>query len=147
HNYDSNETDNYAANAPFPVPGSSGFLMRSLSRVAAPAKTLLPAMREKLGVKLEQATIGGVNVFVLTPQTIAPESWQSCPEQGCALDLLDTPGARVVRVSRRLPHGSTSCDRAFQRSTGVHGLLQFLGPVFVLSRRNPPMVFGIWIAK
>ena len=64
-----------------------------------------------------------------------------------AMDLLDTPGARVVRVSRRLPHGSTSCDRAFQRSTGVHGLLQFLGPVFVLSRRNPPMVFGIWIAK
>ena len=32
----------------------------------------------------------------------------SRPEQGCALDLLDTPGARVVRVSRRLPHGSTS---------------------------------------
>ena len=63
------------------------------------------------------------------------------------LDLLDTPGARVVRVFRRLPHGSTSCDRAFQRSTGVHGLLQFLGPVFVLSRRNPPIVFGIWIAK
>jgi hypothetical protein len=31
-------------------------------------------MREKLGVKLEQATIGGVNVFVLTPQTIAPEN-------------------------------------------------------------------------
>jgi epsilon-lactone hydrolase len=45
-----------------------------VSKVAAPAKTLLPAMREKLGVKLEQATIGGVNVFVLTPQTIAPEN-------------------------------------------------------------------------
>jgi epsilon-lactone hydrolase len=45
-----------------------------VAKVAAPAKTLLPAMREKLGVKLEQATIGGVNVYVLTPQTIAPEN-------------------------------------------------------------------------
>src|SRR6478672_12502731 len=45
-----------------------------VAKVAAPAKTLLPAMREKLGVKLEQATIAGVNVFVLTPQTIAPEN-------------------------------------------------------------------------
>ena len=31
-------------------------------------------MREKLGVKLEQTTMGGVNVFVLSPQTIAPEN-------------------------------------------------------------------------
>jgi hypothetical protein len=45
-----------------------------VAKVAAPAKALLPAMREKLGVKLEQATIGGVNVFVLSPQTIAPEN-------------------------------------------------------------------------
>jgi monoterpene epsilon-lactone hydrolase len=45
-----------------------------VAKVAAPAKTLLPAMREKLGVKLEQATMGGVNVFILTPQTIAPEN-------------------------------------------------------------------------
>jgi len=45
-----------------------------VAKVAAPAKTLLPAMREKLGVKLEPATIGGVNVFVLTPQAIAPEN-------------------------------------------------------------------------
>jgi len=45
-----------------------------VAKVAAPAKTLLPAMREKLGVKQEQATIGGVNVFTLTPQTIAPEN-------------------------------------------------------------------------
>src|SRR5215471_16231567 len=45
-----------------------------VAKVAAPAKTLLPAMREKLGVKLEQMTIGGVNVYVLTPQTIAPEN-------------------------------------------------------------------------
>ena len=45
-----------------------------VAKIAAPAKTLLPTMREKLGVKLEQATIGGVNVFVLTPQTIAPEN-------------------------------------------------------------------------
>lgn len=45
-----------------------------IARVAAPAKTLLPAMREKLGVKIEQATMAGVNVFILTPQTIAPEN-------------------------------------------------------------------------
>src|SRR6516225_2768228 len=45
-----------------------------VARVAAPAKTLLPTMREKLGVKLEQTTIGGVNVFILTPRTIAPEN-------------------------------------------------------------------------
>ena len=45
-----------------------------VAKVAAPAKTLLPAMREKLGVKQEQATIGGVNVYILTPQTIAPEN-------------------------------------------------------------------------
>jgi epsilon-lactone hydrolase len=45
-----------------------------VAKVAAPAKTLLPAMREKLGVKLEQTSMGGVNVFVLSPQTIAPEN-------------------------------------------------------------------------
>jgi epsilon-lactone hydrolase len=45
-----------------------------VAKVAAPAKTLLPAMREKLGVKLEPTTMGGVNVFILTPQTIAPEN-------------------------------------------------------------------------
>jgi acetyl esterase/lipase len=45
-----------------------------VAKVAAPAKTLLPAMREKLGVKLEQTSMDGVNVFVLTPQTIAPEN-------------------------------------------------------------------------
>jgi acetyl esterase/lipase len=45
-----------------------------VAKVAAPAKTLLPAMREKLGVTQEQATIAGVNVFILTPQTIAPEN-------------------------------------------------------------------------
>ena len=45
-----------------------------VAKVAAPAKTLLPAMREKLGVKLEQTSMGGVNVFVLTPQAIAPEN-------------------------------------------------------------------------
>jgi acetyl esterase/lipase len=45
-----------------------------VAKVAAPAKTLLPAMREKLGVKQEQTTIGGVNVFILTPQNIAPEN-------------------------------------------------------------------------
>ena len=45
-----------------------------VAKVAAPAKTLLPAMREKLGVKLEQTTMGGVNVFVLSPQAIAPEN-------------------------------------------------------------------------
>ena len=45
-----------------------------VAKVAAPAKTLLPAMREKLGVRLEPATIAGVNVFILTPQTIAPEN-------------------------------------------------------------------------
>src|SRR5262249_35840961 len=45
-----------------------------VAKVAAPAKTLLPTMREKLAVKLEQTTVGGVNVFVLSPQTIAPEN-------------------------------------------------------------------------
>src|SRR5262249_17267226 len=45
-----------------------------VAKVAAPAKTLLPAMREKLGVSSEPATIGGVKVFVLTPKTIAPEN-------------------------------------------------------------------------
>ena len=45
-----------------------------VAKVAAPAKTLLPAMREKLGVKLEPTTIGGVKAFVLTPEVIAPEN-------------------------------------------------------------------------
>src|ERR1700749_573449 len=31
-----------------------------VAKVAAPAKSLLPAMRENLGVKLEQTTMGGV---------------------------------------------------------------------------------------
>src|SRR5271166_673449 len=44
-----------------------------VAKVAAPAKTLLPAMRENLGVRLEQASMGGVNILVLTPQAIAPE--------------------------------------------------------------------------
>src|SRR5262245_9152512 len=45
-----------------------------VATVAARARTILPAMREKLGVKLEQTTIGGINVYVLTPKTIAPEN-------------------------------------------------------------------------
>jgi monoterpene epsilon-lactone hydrolase len=64
-----------AAPAPWDIhPKSIAEWKELVTKVAAPAKTLLPAMREKLGVKLEQATIGGVNVFVLTPQTIAPEN-------------------------------------------------------------------------
>ena len=38
------------------------------------ANTLFPAMREKLEVKLESVTIGGVKAFVLTPKVIAPEN-------------------------------------------------------------------------
>jgi monoterpene epsilon-lactone hydrolase len=45
-----------------------------VAKVAAPAKTLLPAMREKLGVKLEPTTIAGVKAFVLTPQIITSEN-------------------------------------------------------------------------
>ena len=45
-----------------------------VAKVAAPAKTLLPAMREKLAVKLEPTTIGGVKAFILTPEVIAPEN-------------------------------------------------------------------------
>jgi monoterpene epsilon-lactone hydrolase len=55
-------------------PKSIGEWKELVAVVAASAKTVLPVMREKLGVKLEQATMGGVNVFVLTPQTIAPEN-------------------------------------------------------------------------
>jgi monoterpene epsilon-lactone hydrolase len=45
-----------------------------VAKVAGPAKTLLPAMREKLGVKLEPTTMAGVKAFILTPPTIAPEN-------------------------------------------------------------------------
>jgi epsilon-lactone hydrolase len=45
-----------------------------VAKVAAPAKSLLPTIREKLGVKLEQTTMAGVNVFVLSPLAIAPEN-------------------------------------------------------------------------
>ena len=34
----------------------------------------LPAMREKLGVKFEQATIGGVNCYILTPDDIPEQN-------------------------------------------------------------------------
>ncbi|MFL6798949.1 MAG: alpha/beta hydrolase [Xanthobacteraceae bacterium] len=64
-----------AAPAPWDIhPKNIAEWKELVAKVAAPAKTLLPAMREKLGVKLEQTTMGGVNVFVLTPQTIAPEN-------------------------------------------------------------------------
>ena len=45
-----------------------------VAKVAGPAKTLLPAMREKLGVQLEPITIAGVKAFVLTPRIITPEN-------------------------------------------------------------------------
>jgi epsilon-lactone hydrolase len=45
-----------------------------VARVAAPARTALPAMREKLGVTMESTTIAGVKAFILTPRTIAPEN-------------------------------------------------------------------------
>ena len=45
-----------------------------VAKVAGPAKTLLPAMREKLGVQLEPITIAGVKAFVLTPRIIRPEN-------------------------------------------------------------------------
>ena len=64
-----------AAPAPWDIhPKSIAEWKELVAKVAAPAKTLLPAMREKLGVKLDQTTMGGVNVFVLSPQTIAPEN-------------------------------------------------------------------------
>jgi hypothetical protein len=80
---------------------------------------------------------------------IHPEivGWSTAPRGRVINESLGQVPKKHLRPRNAPPHGSTSCDRAFQRSTGVHGLLQFLRPVFVLSRRNPPIVFGIWIAK
>src|SRR5205807_905295 len=40
--------------------------------LAAPAAAAQPAIREKLGVKLETAMMGGVKVYILTPKEISP---------------------------------------------------------------------------
>ena len=34
----------------------------------------LPALREKLGVKVEPLTIGGVKAYMVTPRNIPPEN-------------------------------------------------------------------------
>jgi epsilon-lactone hydrolase len=41
---------------------------------AAAAMQTLPALRKELGVKVEPMTIGGVKVFMVTPQSIPPEN-------------------------------------------------------------------------
>src|SRR5262249_47746599 len=35
---------------------------------------VLPGLREKLGVRIEQVTVGGVNCYVLTPDTIPEQN-------------------------------------------------------------------------
>jgi epsilon-lactone hydrolase len=41
---------------------------------AAPVLAALPELRRRLGVNVTPAVIGGVNAFVVTPETIAPEN-------------------------------------------------------------------------
>ena len=43
-----------------------------IERLAAPAAAAQRAVREKLGVTMTSTTIGGVNVFILTPKEIPP---------------------------------------------------------------------------
>jgi len=45
-----------------------------VQKVTAPTLSALPAMREKMGVKVEPATIGGVRTFVVTPNEVAEQN-------------------------------------------------------------------------
>jgi monoterpene epsilon-lactone hydrolase len=45
-----------------------------VAKLAARGAALQPGIREKLGVTMQPAVIGGVNAFILTPRTIPPEN-------------------------------------------------------------------------
>src|SRR5580765_8844273 len=45
-----------------------------INRRAALAAAAVPALREKLGVKVEPAKVGGVNVFIVTPEKLATQN-------------------------------------------------------------------------
>jgi hypothetical protein len=94
----------------------------------------LRAKGVKLGARLDDAQpLAGINKLFADFHTVPLT--QPCPVQ-LATTLVHFRGETPSRVVRVFPHGSTNCDRAFQHSTGVHGLLQ-----------NPDGFFGIWIAK
>jgi monoterpene epsilon-lactone hydrolase len=66
--------------APYRVPAwnanpkSAAEWKELVAKLAAAGAALQPALREKLGVTMETAVIGGVKVFILTPKVIPPEN-------------------------------------------------------------------------
>ena len=68
------------AAAPYRVPAwnanpkSAGEWKDLVAKLAARGAALQPGIREKLGVTMQPAVIGGVKAFILTPRTIPPEN-------------------------------------------------------------------------
>ena len=85
---------------------------------AAATRQALPGMRERLGVSVEPAEMGGVKVFLVTPRTIRPENRNRLlihVHGGCyvlnpgeaglpeAIFMAGFGGFRVVAVDYRMP--------------------------------------------
>jgi acetyl esterase/lipase len=85
---------------------------------AAATRQALPGMRERLGVSVEPAELGGVKVFLVTPRTIRPENRNRLlihVHGGCyvlnpgevglpeAVFMAGFGGFRVVSVDYRMP--------------------------------------------
>jgi acetyl esterase/lipase len=85
---------------------------------AAATRQALPGMRERLGVSVEPAEMGGVKVFLVTPRTIRPENRNRLlihVHGGCyvlnpgeaglpeAIFMAGFGGFRVVSVDYRMP--------------------------------------------
>jgi epsilon-lactone hydrolase len=57
-----------------PNPKSAAELKTLVARLAAATASAQPAIRERLGVTMESAVVGGVKVFILTPKAMPPEN-------------------------------------------------------------------------
>ena len=73
------------AAAPYRVPGwnanpkSADERKDPVAKPAARGAALQPGSRQKLGVMMQPAVIGGVKAFILTPRTIPPENRNRLP--------------------------------------------------------------------
>ena len=46
--------------------------------IATTVAPLIPAMAERMGVKIESSTLNGVRIYTITPNNITPENSKSC---------------------------------------------------------------------
>ncbi len=69
------------------IPKTAAEWKAQVAAGAAATMQTLPALREKLGVKVEPITVGGVKAYMVTPRNVPPENAQSAAG-ACARRLL-----------------------------------------------------------